>query len=290
MKKLVVVDVSNMFFRAFYGVPALSNKKGMHTNAIFGFLKMALNLTKMSPDYFAFCMEGGSSFRKDIFSEYKGNRSELPEELKQQFPYIPKVIESLGFKQIQQKTFEADDIIGTLSKKASESGIKTIIISGDKDFSQLINENVELVDTMRNITYASKDVFLKYGVEPKNFIDYLAIVGDSSDNIPGVSGIGAKGASNLLNLYDSLEGIYENIEKVKGKNKEKLIASKDNAFLSKRLATIVTDIPIEINWEDFKRNPINKELIKELIEELEFTQLDYLYKTQSESLSELEYM
>jgi DNA polymerase-1 len=251
---------------------------------------MALNLTKMSPDYFAFCMEGGSSFRKDIFSEYKGNRSELPEELKQQFPYIPKVIESLGFKQIQQKTFEADDIIGTLSKKASESGIKTIIISGDKDFSQLINENVELVDTMRNITYASKDVFLKYGVEPKNFIDYLAIVGDSSDNIPGVSGIGAKGASTLLNLYDSLEGIYENIEKVKGKNKEKLIASKDNAFLSKRLATIVTDIPIEINWEDFKRNPINKELIKELIEELEFTQLDYLYKTQSESLSELEYM
>jgi DNA polymerase-1 len=290
MKKLVVVDVSNMFFRAFYGVPTLSNKKGMHTNAIFGFLKMALNLTKMSPDYFAFCMEGGSSFRKDIFSEYKGNRSELPEELKQQLPYIPKVIESLGFKQIQQKTFEADDIIGTLSKKASESGIKTIIISGDKDFSQLIDENVELVDTMRNITYASKDVFLKYGVEPKNFIDYLAIVGDSSDNIPGVSGIGAKGASSLLNLYNSLEGIYENIEKIKGKNKEKLIASKDNAFLSKRLATIVTDVPIEINWEDFKRNPINKELIKELIEELEFTQLDYLYKPQPESLSELEYM
>jgi DNA polymerase-1 len=279
-----------MFFRAFYGVPTLSTKKGLHTNAIFGFLKMALNLTKMSPDYFAFCMEGGSSFRKEIFPQYKGNRNELPEELKQQLPYIPKVIESLGFKQIQQKTFEADDIIGTLSKKASESGIKTIIISGDKDFSQLLNEDVELVDTMRSITYTPKDIYLKYGVDPKNFIDYLAIVGDTSDNIPGVAGIGAKGASTLLNLYQSLDGIYENIERVKGKNKEKLLASKENAFLSKKLATIVTDIPIEVNWDDFKRCQINKDLIKDLIEELEFTQLDYLYKPQSDSLSELEYM
>lgn len=290
MKHLVIVDVSNMFFRAFYGVPLLSNKKGLHTNALFGFLKMALNLTKLGPDYFVFAAEGGNSFRKQIYADYKGNRGELPEELKQQLPYLPKLIDALGFKQIQVPTFEADDIIGTLAVAAPKWLIRSTIVSGDKDFSQLVSDRVELLDTMRNITYTPVQVLSKFGVEPKHFIDYLAIVGDVADNIPGVAGIGPKGAATLLNQFDTLENVYENIDKIKGKTKEKLLASKDNAFLSKKLATIRTDVPLELNWDAFKRQEINRDVMKELIEELEFSHMDYLYKPPMEGLSEIEYL
>jgi DNA polymerase I len=273
MKKLFLVDVSSMFFRAFYAIRQLSNSKGMPTNAVYGFISMIIKLMKdHQVDYIAFCFDlPGPTFRKEIYGEYKANRSEMPEDLVPQVPYIKKVTEALGIPMFEQEGYEADDLIGSLTAYGKKHDMEVIIVSGDKDFSQLIGDQVFMLDTMKNLRVGRDQVIEKYGVAPENFIDYLALTGDSSDNIPGVRGVGPKGAQKLIEQFSSIEGIYEKIEEVKNPGlKLKLSEAKEMAFLSKKLVTIVQDMTLDIAPADLRQRPLHREDLDQLLTELEF--------------------
>lgn len=273
MKKLYLVDVSGMFFRAFYAIRPLSNSAGLPVNALYGFLSMTVKLLReIRPDYMAFCFDRPEpSFRKEIDPNYKAHRKEMPADLVPQVPYVRKLTEALGIPCFDKLGFEADDIIGTLTHFGREHGLEVVIVSSDKDFGQLVRPFVTMYDTMKDIRYDEAGVMEKWGVEPRKVIDYLAILGDSSDNVPGVSGIGEKGAQKLLQEFDSLEDIYGNLDRVPGASlKNKLIAGKDDAFLSKKLATIVCDMPLEARLEDLKLKPIVRDDLRALLTELDF--------------------
>ncbi|MEK7355002.1 MAG: DNA polymerase I, partial [Bdellovibrionota bacterium] len=272
MKKLYLVDVSSMFFRAFYAIRQLSNPAGMPVNALYGFLSMTVKLLReIRPDYMAFCFDRSEdTFRKEIDPRYKANRSEMPEDLRPQLPYFRKLSEALGIPCLDAAGFEADDIIGTLTKLGRDHGLEVVIVSGDKDFDQLIKPYVSMYDTMKDVRYDEAAAIEKWGVEPRKMIDYLAIVGDSSDNICGVAGIGPKGAQKLLAEYESLEDIYENIDKITGSTQKKLIEGKDEAFLSKKLVTIVCDMKLGVQPENLRLSPIHREDLTALLTELDF--------------------
>lgn len=273
MKKLYLVDVSAMIFRAFYAIRPLSSPTGVPVNAIYGFLSMIIKLFKEEkPEYLCFCYDRKErSFRKELYENYKAHRTEMPEDLAKQIPYIKKLAECLGIPAFEIPGYEADDIIGALVKWGRHHNMEVFIVSGDKDFGQLIGNHVWLYDTMKDIRYDAQGVFDKWGVRPDQFIDYLSIVGDASDNIPGVKGVGEKGAIKLLEQFTSLENIYENIDKVESKSlREKLIASKENAFLSKQLATIATDLAVPEDPEAYKLLPFKTEELKDLLHELNF--------------------
>ncbi len=273
MKKLYLVDVSSMYFRAFYAIRPLTNKAGMPTNALYGFLSMAIKLLKeVSPDYMAFCFDRKEpSFRKEMFDGYKANRSEMPEDLVPQVPYIRKLTEALGIPAYDRQGFEADDIIGTLTEYGRKHNLEVVIVSGDKDFAQLVSPFVTMYDTMKEIKYDPAGVIEKWGIEPSQVMDYLSLVGDSSDNIPGVKGIGPKGAQKLLAEYKTLDGIYANLDKIKNVGlKTKLESDKANAYLSKKLVAIKTDIDLGITLDDLKLRPLPEVELKNLLEELDF--------------------
>ncbi len=274
MKKLYLVDVSSMFFRAFYAVRMLNNSAGMPTNAIYGFLSMSVKLLKdVQPDYMVYCYDQPKpSFRKDLYEDYKANRSETPEELVPQIPYIHKLTELMGIPGIGKENYEADDVIGSLVKYGLDNKLEVVIVSGDKDFAQLINDKVILYDTMKDVKYDVQGVIDKWGVHPDQFIDYLAICGDSSDNIPGVKGIGPKGAQKLLSQFETLDGIYENIESVRTPSHvKKLKEFKEEAYLSKQLVEIVQDLDLVKDLNDISLKPINTEKLAEVLDELEFS-------------------
>ncbi len=276
MKKLYLVDVSSLFFRAFYAIPPLKTSKGLPTNALYGFISMSIKLLRENrPDYMVYCFDRKEpSFRHEIYEEYKANRSEMPEDLEPQMPYIRKITEVLGIKAIDRLGYEADDIIGTIAKFGERESLEVSIVSGDKDFAQLVSDRVSIYDTMKNVRYDRAGVLEKWGVTPEQMIDYLSIVGDTSDNIPGVHGVGPKGAQKLLHEYKTLEGIYENLASIKSESvRNKFVESKKNAFVAKKLVTIVTDIDLELELEDLKLRPIDKENVKTLLEELEFDAL-----------------
>lgn len=275
-KRFYLVDVSSLFFRAFYAIRHLSSPSGLPTNAIYGFLSMIAKLMKEeNPDYIVFCYDRKEpSFRKEIYPEYKANRSETPEDLVPQIPYIKKLADLLGIPSCEVPQYEADDIIGTLTKFARQKGFQVYIVSGDKDFGQLIEEGVYLYDTMKEVKIDAQGVKEKWGIHPDQVIDYLALVGDTSDNIPGVLGIGPKGAQKLIEDYGSLDGIYKNIDQIKGATKEKLLKGKDDAYLSRRLVEIVTNVPISHDLENYHHRPIQKEALHELLTELNFKNLD----------------
>ena len=272
MKKLFLVDVSSLFFRAFYAVRPLTAPSGLPTNAIYGFLSMLMKLIKdEKPEYLVFCYDRKEpSFRKDIYAEYKANRTEMPEDLAPQIPYIKKLAEVMGIPSLEVPGFEADDLIGTLTCLGRKHKMEVMIVSGDKDFAQLLEEHVYIYDTMKGVTIDAKGAIEKWGVPPSQFIDYQALVGDASDNIPGVMGIGPKGAQKLLEEYKTLEGIFENIDSIKGALKEKLIKGKEDAFLSRKLSTIVTDCKSDDNIEAYRRRPFHKTDLVALFDELNF--------------------
>lgn len=273
MKKLYLVDVSAMFFRAYYAVRPLTAPSGLPVNAIYGFLSMIIKLLKEEkPEYLVFCYDRKEpSFRKDLYEAYKAHRTEMPEDLAKQIPYIKKMADLLGVPSFEVPGYEADDIIGSLVKWGRHHDMEVFIISGDKDFGQLVQDHVWLCDTMKDVRYDAQGVLNKWGVRPDQFIDYLSIVGDTSDNVPGVKGVGEKGAIKLIEQFKTLEGIYENIDKVESKSiREKLIASKDNAFLSKKLVTISTDVPVSEDYESYRLRPFHTEELKQLLHELNF--------------------
>lgn len=251
-QSLYLVDVSSMFFRAFYAIRPLTSPSGVPVNAIYGFLTMVMKLMReIRPDYIAFCFDRPEpSFRKDMDVRYKANRTELPEDLAPQMPWFRKISEALGVTCFDRLGFEADDIIGTLTRVGKAHGLDVVIVSGDKDFAQLIEPGVVLYDTMKDVRYDSHLALEKWGVPPEQMIDFLALVGDSSDNIPGVAGIGPKGAQKLLQQFKSLEDIYANVESVKPDGiRKKLEVSQHEAILSKKLVTIVQDVPLDMPLE-----------------------------------------
>lgn len=273
MKKLYVVDVSSFFFRAFYAIPPLTSPDGMPTNALYGFLNMTIKLLReVKTDHIAFCFDRkDGSFRNEIYKDYKANRGEMPEDLIPQVPYVKELTDLLGIPRFEKKGFEADDVIGSLVVKGKSEGLDVVIVSGDKDFAQLIGPKVIMYDTMKSIKYDEEEAIKKWGVRPEQMIDYLALVGDSSDNVPGVRGIGPKGAQKLLGEYGTLEGIYQNIEDISAKGtKAKLQESEDMAYLSKELVTISTEVNLISDISELKLKEMKRDDLKEALNKLGF--------------------
>lgn len=272
-KRLFIIDGSSYIFRAFFGVPNLSNSKGLPTNAVFGFLKMLRNtLSIYKPTHIVIALDSKEeTFRKKMYPAYKANREAMPEELSVQIPYIEQLINAMNIPSIRIHGVEADDIIASLTQKAEKGGFDVTIISGDKDLMQLVNERTTMIDTLKNRIYNVQGVVEKLGVEPKQVLDYLSIIGDASDNVPGVRGIGPKGAVKLLSEFGPLEKIYEKIDSIKNKkHQSSLIQSKENAFLSKELITLKYDLDVEFSDEKYKIIEPDVEKLKELFQKMEF--------------------
>jgi DNA polymerase I len=273
MKKVFLVDVSSMFFRAFYAIRPLSNPAGMPVNAIYGFLTMTLKLMREAkPDYMAFCFDRPEpSFRIDIDPRYKANRSEMPEDLVPQIPYIKKLSLAMGIPCFEQKGFEADDIIGTVTQWGRANQLEVVIVSGDKDFAQLVQPFVTLYDTMKEARYGEAGVLEKWGVRPDQIIDYMSLVGDSSDNIAGVAGIGPKGAQKLISEFGTLDGIYQNLPQIKSDSTRlKLETGREEAYLSQKLVTIDTKMDLTLSVDELRIKPIERAALRELLTELDF--------------------
>ncbi|MGZ3747140.1 MAG: DNA polymerase I [Pseudobdellovibrionaceae bacterium] len=273
MKKIYLVDVSSMFFRAYYAIRPLTAPSGVPVNAIYGFLSMITKLFKEEkPDYMVFTYDRKEpSFRKELYPEYKAHRTAMPDDLAVQIPYIKRLADYLGIPALEVPNYEADDIIGTLVNLGLKHHLEVVIVSGDKDFGQLIQKHVVLYDTMKDMKYDEVGVFEKWGVRPEQFIDYLALVGDTSDNIPGVDGIGPKGAQKLLEQFKSVEDIYAHLDKVTSKGvREKLERSREAALLSKKLVRIVTDVPVSDNFENYHLRPLQTDNLRALLQELNF--------------------
>ncbi|EJE22988.1 DNA polymerase I [Staphylococcus epidermidis] len=282
MNKLVLIDGNSLSFRAFYALPLLSNHAGIHTNAVYGFAMLLEKIIKEEkPNHFLVAFDAGkTTFRHSKYSEYKGGRQKTPPELSEQFPYIRQLLDAYHIKRYELDNYEADDIIGTLSRQADEEDFEIIIITGDRDLTQLATDNVTIYYTKKGVTdvdhYTPKFIAEKYnGLVPKQIIDMKGLMGDTSDNIPGVAGVGEKTAIKLLNQFESVEGVYEHIEEVTAKKlKEKLINSKADALMSKDLATINVHSPIEVSLEDTKLTLQDDTTEKiELFKKLEFKQL-----------------
>lgn len=282
MNKLVLIDGNSLSFRAFYALPLLSNHAGIHTNAVYGFAMLLEKIIKEEkPNHFLVAFDAGkTTFRHSKYSEYKGGRQKTPPELSEQFPYIRQLLDAYHIKRYELDNYEADDIIGTLSRQADEADFEAIIITGDRDLTQLATDNVTIYYTKKGVTdvdhYTPEFIAEKYqGLVPKQIIDMKGLMGDTSDNIPGVAGVGEKTAIKLLNQFESVEGVYEHIEEVTAKKlKEKLINSKADALMSKDLATINVHSPIEVSLEDTKLTLQDDTAEKiELFKKLEFKQL-----------------
>lgn len=273
MKTLYLVDASSMFFRAFFALPPLTNQAGMQTNALYGFMSMTIKLLRdCKPDYLAYCFDRKEpSFRNEMFADYKANREEMPDGLKPQVPYMRKLTDALGIFSIDKVGYEADDVIGSLTKWGRDNNLEVTIVSGDKDFAQLVRPCVTLYDTMKDVRFDSEGVKAKWGVRPDQIIDYLAIVGDTSDNIPGVKGVGPKGAVKLLAEFDSLENVYKDVSKISANGvRTKMAESEKSAELAKKLLTIVTDLDLGVKLEDLTLKHIEEPKFIALMQELGF--------------------
>lgn len=281
MKKVVLVDGNNLMFRSYfatlYSGSTLRNKKGFPTNAIYGFVNMINKIiSEEKPMYMAVAFDIGKTFRHEKYDYYKGKRDNTPDELKEQFPIAKQILTAMNIKYFELQGYEADDIIGTFSKKCEQDDdFKALIVSSDKDLLQLITDQTEvkLLKTKDYIRMDYKAFYDTYGIEPIKMIDLKALMGDASDNIPGVKGIGEKTALKLLTTYGSLSSIYEHIDKIKGSVKDKLIQDKDNAYMSYNIATIYKDVPLNVELEELAYIPKDKNELYKIYNELEFYSL-----------------
>ena len=285
MKNLILVDGNNLLFRSYYATAYngnfMKNSKGFPTNGLFGFTNMINKiLEEEKPTHIIVAFDKGKTFRHEKYKDYKAGRIEMPDELKLQFPVAKELLTKMGITYYEIENYEADDIIGTFAKFCEEDPEYTgTIISSDKDLLQLITKtvNIKLLKSKDYIRYTEESFKSDWGIDPINIIDLKALMGDSSDNIKGVKGIGEKGALKLLHEYKTLDGIYENIDNIKGATKEKLIDGKEDAYESYELATIYKEVPMEINIEDLEYKTPNIEELNKMYEELEF--YSFLKKT-----------
>ena len=297
MKRFIIIDANALAHRAYHALPKLTTKKGEQVSAIYGFLLVFLKaIAKFQPDYVAACFDlPGPTFRHEKFAEYKATRPKTPEELCEQIPKIKEILRAFSVPIFEKQGFEADDIIGTLAKRAAKAqssklktqgkeGLEIIIISGDLDVLQLVDKNTK-VDFLKRgvkntILYDKKAVFERYGFSPTLLPDFKALVGDSSDNIPGVPGIGEKSACKLIKEFGNLENLYREIEedsekakKIKPKIKETMLQLKEQVFFSKMLATIRCDVSLDFNLEKCKWGEYDQEKVIQLLRKFEFYSL-----------------
>ena len=288
-KRLFLLDAYALIFRGYYAFiknPRI-NSKGMDTSAIMGFMNSLLDVIKREkPDHLAVCFDkGGSVERTEMFTEYKANRDETPEAIKIAIPYIEKILRAMHIPVMVKEGYEADDVIGTLAKQAEKQGYKTYMVTPDKDFAQLVSENIFMYKPSRMGNgieiWGIPEVQKNFEVEdPLQVIDFLAMKGDSVDNIPGLPGVGDKTAKKFLKEYGSIENLIANVEDLKGKMKEKVAENAEQGLLSKKLATIMLDVPVTFNEADFELNTPNIPKVKEIFNELEFRRLtENLLKT-----------
>ena len=285
MDKLVLVDGNSIMNRAFYGIMGsrmLTTKDGTYTNAVYGFLAILFKLLEdINPQYLvvAFDLKAPTA-RHKLYEGYKANRKGMPDELAEQMPIIKEVLRAMNIDIVEMEGYEADDVLGTLSRYGEKQGLEVTILSGDRDTFQLATDNItiRIPHTKGGKTetdeYNREKIIEKYGLEPKQLIDVKGLQGDSSDNIPGVPGVGEKTALSLIQRYGSVENLYDKLEKgeddLKGKQKEKIEQNKDLAFLSKTLGTINLEVPITDTLEDFKVEEWDKEKVYDLFKKLNF--------------------
>ena len=273
-KKLYLIDGNSYIYRAYFAIPYLSNSKGLPTNAIYGFTNMLMKVIKEeSPDYLAIAFDSKGPTRRHIeYEDYKAHRPAMPDPLTRQIPYIHRMVEAFNIPVLIMEGVEADDIIGTIARKAEKDGMEVIIITGDKDIFQIISPHIRIYDTLKNKYFGIDDVKERFGTEPERVVEVMGLMGDSSDNIPGVPGIGEKTAKALIEEYGTIENLLANADKItKPKLKENLKANAELARLSRSLATIQTDIPIETEYKELSISEPDNEKLFPLLKELEFT-------------------
>lgn len=286
MKKLILIDGNAILHRAFHALPPLTNKDGIIVNAVYGFFSMFLKLLEdQKPDFIVVCFDKKApTFRKELFVGYQAKRPKMSDDLVPQIKYVHEVLEKAKVEIFEVDGYEADDLIGTISVQAVEGklngGVDVYIVSGDRDLLQLVNEHVRMIAPITGLTnmlvYDALKVEEKFGIKPAQIVDYKALVGDASDNYPGVAGIGPKTAATLINEYGSLEEIYKNLEKIKAKNPNlalKLATDAEAAGLAQKLAGVVLDAPIKLDMEKAKIEYLNKEGMKQEFEKYGFKSL-----------------
>ena len=278
-EKLVLIDGHSILNRAFYGVPDLTNSQGLHTNAVYGFLNILFKiLEEEKPDFLAVAFDvKAPTFRHEIYKEYKGTRKPMPKELHEQVPVMKEVLSAMGIRTLEQPGLEADDILGTLAKRAQKEGVDVALVSGDRDLLQIATDQIKIrIPKTKGARtevedYYAADVEARYGVTPQGFIDLKALMGDASDNIPGVPKVGEKTAAELMKQFGSLDGIYAHVEEVTKKAvRESLIANKDLAYLSRTLADINVDSPLDFSLEEARIGNLFTPQAYEIFRKLEF--------------------
>ena len=276
-KELFLIDGSAYLYRAFHAIRNLSNSKGLPTNATFGFTRMLLKLLKeRTPEYIALFFDvKGPTFRHEMYDQYKATRPPMPEDMAQQIPWIKQVVTAFGIPIVEKQGFEADDLIGTCARLGEEKGFSTIMVTGDKDFMQLVTDNCIIYDPMKEKTIDKAAIRDQFNLTPSQTVDMLGLSGDTSDNIPGVPGVGPKTAMKLLKEYDSIQGIYDHLNELKSKKAlhKKLLDNREQAFLSRRLVAIDQHVEIPFDIEDFKAVEPDTETLSSLFQTLEFRQL-----------------
>ncbi len=286
-QSVYLVDGTSYVHRAYHAIRNLSNSRGFPTNAVYGFTRMLLKLMdEKEPEYLAVVFDAeGKTFRHHLYPEYKATRPLPPEDLLVQISYIERIVQGLGLPLIKRQGVEADDVIGTLARMGESVGFEVVVVTGDKDFRQIVSDRIALWDTMRE-RYTDYEAFREAysGLEPRQITDIMGLAGDSSDNIPGVPGIGEKKALDLIRRYGSLNGVYEHLEDLpRGKLKENLASSREEAFLSRRLVSLETDLPLEIRVEGLRVGKPDEKLLAEVFREMEFRDLWERFSSRSES-------
>ena len=269
---LILVDGSSYLYRAFHALPNLSTSSGQPTGAIYGVINMIRKLlTDYAPQFAAVVFDAkGKTFRHELYSEYKANRPPMPEELRSQIPYVNDLVNALGIPLLCIEGVEADDVIATLARQATRAGLQTLVSTGDKDMAQIVNDQVNLVDSMQDRHLDVAGVEQKFGVVPEDITDYLALIGDTSDNIPGVPKVGPKTATKWLKTYGSLEEVVQHADEVKGKVGDNLRSSVKQLPLSKQLVTVKTDVETQVDPTDLIVKKADADVLKKLYSELEF--------------------
>ena len=276
---LMLIDGPSLVYRGYFALPPLTMSDGTLVNAVFGFLQIVLRgMQDLKPDFAMLSFDVGKpQFRFDAYPEYKAGRPSMPDDLRAQFPIVREIAQMMGIPIRDMEGYEADDVIGSLSKYATKAGVDTYIVSGDLDGLQLVDDHVRLLTTRMGVAatviYDEAKVGERYGLRPDQMLDYKALKGDTSDNIPGVPGVGEKTAISLLQQFGSLDAIYENLDQVKGKLRDRLTEHRESAFLSRQIGRIVTDLPVELNLDEGRTGRYDRRAVAQRFRELEFRTL-----------------